>query len=53
MYDKPLNRKQTSVKFNPKQALDLLQTDSVSEGLDDDAKRLLVVDYLNVSVLRC
>lgn len=51
MYDKPLNRKQTSIKFHPKQALDILKSGAPCTELDDEGKRQLVTDYLNFKQL--
>lgn len=48
MFDKPLNRKH-NVKFNPKQALDLIKQGPMPEYLDEDARRGLLQAYIDVS----
>jgi cohesin loading factor subunit SCC2 len=50
MFDKPLNRKH-NVKFNPKQALDLIQQGPMPEYLDEEARKGLLQAYIDVSVL--
>ncbi|ELU12686.1 hypothetical protein CAPTEDRAFT_160616 [Capitella teleta] len=50
MFDKPLNRKH-NVKFNPKQALDLIKQGPMPEYLDEDARRGLLQAYIDFKQL--
>ena len=47
IYDKPLTRKHC-LKFNPRQATDLIRQGPMPENLDEDARRGLIQAYIDV-----
>ena len=49
VYERPLNKRQHHVKFNPKQVLDIVKAGPLSTDPDEDAKRSLIQSYLDVS----
>lgn len=50
VYDKAINRK-SGVHFHPKQTLEFLKRDMSSKKINDDIKRTIAKQYLDVSVL--